>query len=88
MKNIPARFMQTDVVVALNIPLPAGQNGNGITFPLIEGRITEVHEECVVLISSKGDEMVIPASRIQHVVKPSKIARPDSGLVDPNGDRV
>jgi hypothetical protein len=32
--------------------------------------------------------MCIPDTRIQHVIKPSKIARPDTGLVDANGDRV
>ena len=88
MKNIPARFMQTDVIVALAIAMPAGKDGTGITFPLIEGKILEVHEDGIVILSIKGDEMAIPASRIQHVIKPSKIARPDTGLVDSNGDRV
>jgi hypothetical protein len=80
--------MQTDVIVALAIAMPAGQNGNGITFPLIEGRIAELHDDCVVLLTSKGDTMCIPDTRIQHVIKASKIARPDTGLVDANGERV
>jgi hypothetical protein len=80
--------MQTDVIVALAIAMPAGQNGNGITFPLIEGRIAELHDDCVVLLTSKGDTMCIPDTRIQHVIKASKIARPDTGLVGANGERV
>jgi len=86
--KIPSSFMQTDVIVALAIAMPAGQNGNGITFPLIEGRIAELHDDCVVLLTSKGDTMCIPDTRIQHVIKASKIARPDTGLVDANGERV
>ena len=86
--KIPGSFIQTDVIVALAIAMPAGQNGNGITFPLIEGKIQEIHEDCVILLSSKGDTMCIPDTRIQHVIKASKIARPDTGLVDANGDRV
>jgi hypothetical protein len=86
--KIPGSFLQSDVIVALAIAMPAGQNGNGITFPLIEGRITELHDDCVVLLTSKGDTMCIPDTRIQHVIKASKIARPDSGLVDASGERV
>jgi len=86
--KIPGSFLQSDVIVALAIAMPAGQNGNGITFPLIEGRITELHDDCVVLLTSKGDTMCIPDTRIQHVIKASKIARPDTGLVDANGERV
>jgi len=86
--KIPGSFLQSDVIVALAIAMPAGQNGNGITFPLIEGRITELHDDCVVLSTSKGDVMCIPDTRIQHVIKASKIARPDTGLVDANGERV
>lgn len=86
--KIPSSFMQTDVIVALAIAMPAGQNGNGITFPLIEGRIAELHDDCVVLLTSKGDTMCIPDTRIQHVIKASKIARPDTGLVGANGERV
>jgi hypothetical protein len=86
--KIPGSFLQSDVIVALAIAMPAGQNGNGITFPLIEGRITELHDDCVVLLTSKGDTMCIPDTRIQHVIKASKIARPDTGLVGANGERV
>jgi hypothetical protein len=86
--KIPGSFLQSDVVVALAIAMPAGQNGNGITFPLIEGRIQEIHDDCVVLLSTKGDTMCIPDTRIQHVILPSKIARVDTGLVNANGERV
>lgn len=86
--KIPGSFLQSDVIVALAIAMPAGQNGNGITFPLIEGRIAELHDDCVVLLTSKGDEMCIPDTRIQHVIKASKIARVDTGLVNANGERV
>lgn len=86
--KIPSSFMQTDVVIALAIAMPAGKDGTGITFPLIEGKIQEIHDDCVVMLSAKGDLMCVPDTRIQHVIKPSKIARPDSGLVDANGDRV
>jgi hypothetical protein len=86
--KIPGSFLQSEVVIALAIAMPAGQNGNGITFPLIEGKIQEIHDDCVVMLSTKGDLMCIPDTRIQHVIKPSKIARPDTGLVDANGERV
>lgn len=86
--KIPGHFLQSDVVLALSIPMPAGKDGGGITFPLIEGRIQEIHDDCVVMLSSKGDTMCVPDTRIQHVIKPSKIARPDTGLVDANGERV
>ena len=86
--KIPGSFLQSDVVIALAIAMPAGQNGTGITFPLIEGRIQEIHDDCVVLLSSKGDTMCIPDTRIQHVIQPSKIARVDTGLVGANGERV
>jgi hypothetical protein len=86
--KIPSSFLQTDVIVALAIAMPVGQNGNGITFPLIEGRLTEVHDDCVVLVTAKGDTMCVPDTRIQHVVKASKIARPDTGLVDATGAPV
>jgi hypothetical protein len=85
--KIPSSFLQNDVVIALAIAMPAGQN-NGITFPLIEGKLTEVHDDCVVLSTSKGDVMCIPDTRIQHVIKASKIARPDTGLVDASGAPV
>lgn len=86
--KIPGSFLQSDVVIALAIAMPAGQNGNGITFPLIEGKIQEIQDDCIVMLSTKGDLMCIPDSRIQHVIKPSKIARVDTGLVDANGERV
>jgi hypothetical protein len=86
--KIPSSFLQSDVVVALAIAMPANQNGTGITFPLIEGKIQEIHDDCVVLLASKGDLMCIPDTRIQHLIKPSKIARVDTGLVDANGERV
>lgn len=86
--KIPGSFLQSDVVVALAIAMPAGQNGNGITFPLIEGRIEEIHDDCVVLTAAKGDVMCIPDTRIQHIVKASKIARADTGLVSANGERL
>lgn len=85
--KIPGHFLQSDVVIALSIPMPAGKEG-GITFPLVEGRIQEIHDDCVVLLSIKGDTLCIPDARIQHVIKPSKIARPDTGLVGANGERV
>lgn len=86
--KIPGSFLQSDVVVALSIPLPAGQGGSGITFPLIEGRILEIHDDCVVLVTAKGDTMCIPDSRIQHLIKPSAILRPENGLVGANGERI
>lgn len=86
--KIPGSFLQSDVVVALAIAMPAGQNGNGITFPLIEGRIEEIHDDCIVLAAAKGDVMCIPDTRIQHVIKTSKIARPDTSLVGANGERL
>lgn len=86
--KIPSSFMQTDVVIALAIAMPAGKDGTGITFPLIEGKIQEIHDDCVVILSAKGDTMCIPDVRIQHVIKPSQIVRPDTGLVGANGERV
>lgn len=86
--KIPGSFLQTDVVVALSIPMPSGKDGNGITFPLIEGRVLEVQDDCLVLLTARGDTMCVPDARIQHVIKPSKIARPDTGLVGANGERV
>ncbi len=86
--KIPSSFMQTDVVIALAIAMPAGKDGAGITFPLIEGKIQEIHDDCVVILSAKGDTMCIPDVRIQHVIKPSQIVRPDTGLVGANGERV
>lgn len=86
--KIPSSFMQTDVVIALAIAMPAGKDGTGITFPLIEGKIQEIHDDCVVVLSAKGDTMCIPDVRIQHVIKPSQIVRPDTGLVGANGERV
>ena len=86
--KIPSSFMQTDVVIALAIAMPAGKDGSGITFPLIEGKIQEIHDDCVVILSVKGDTMCIPDVRIQHVIKPSQIVRPDTGLVGANGERV
>lgn len=86
--KIPGSFLQSDVVVALAIPLPSGQSGSGITFPLIEGKIQEIHDDCIVLLSSGGELMCVPDSRIQHLIKPSKIARANTGLVDAKGERV
>lgn len=86
--KIPGSFLQSDVVVALSIPMPAGQGGSGITFPLVEGRILEIHEDCVIIQTAKGDTMCIPDSRIQHLIKPSAILRPENGLVGANGERI
>ena len=82
MKNIPARFLHTDIILAFNIPMPAGDSG--ITFPLMEGRILEAHEDCIVFQNAKGEEMVMPIDRIQHILKASAISRPSiSGIVLP-----
>lgn len=86
--KIPGSFLQCDVVVALSIPLPAGKDGSGITFPLLEGKVLEIHEDCIVLHTAQNDLMCIPDSRIQHVMKASRIARPDIGLVDAKGSPV
>jgi hypothetical protein len=66
--KIPGSFLQSDVVVALSIPMPAGQGGSGITFPLVEGRILEIHDDCVIIQTAKGDTMCIPDTRIQHLI--------------------
>jgi hypothetical protein len=80
--NIPDSLKNTDVAVALAIPMPA-QGNTGLTFPLVEGQITETFDSSFLIKTSKGDEMLLPHSRVQHIVKVSKIERVQGGIVMP-----
>jgi hypothetical protein len=80
--NIPDSLKNTDVIVALAIPMPT-QNNSGLTFPLVEGQITETFDSSFLIKTVKGDEMLLPHSRVQHIVKASKIERVQSGIVMP-----
>ena len=79
--NIPDSLKNTDVIVALAIPMPT-QGNTGLTFPLVEGQITETYESSFLIKTIKGDEMLLPHARVQHVMKASKIATP-GGIVVP-----
>jgi len=79
--NIPDSLKNTDVSVALAIPIPA-QGNSGLTFPTIEGQITETFDSSFMIKTAKGDEMLMPHVRVQHVVKVSKIATP-GGIILP-----
>lgn len=79
--NIPDSMKNTDVIVALAIPMPT-QNSQALTFPLIEGQITETFDASFLMRTIKGDEMLVPYERVQHVVKASKIATP-GGIITP-----
>jgi hypothetical protein len=69
--QLPERFLNTDIVIALAIPLG---NSGALSFPLIEGKVVEVLPNAVVVKNTKGEELVIPDERIQHVAKVSQIA--------------
>ena len=76
--NIPESLKNVDVVVALAIPMPA-QNGAGLNFPLVEGKITETFEASFIVHTGNGDDMLIPHTRVQHIVRASKIERVSPG---------
>jgi hypothetical protein len=80
--NIPDSLKNTDVVVALAIPMPT-QGNTGLTFPLVEGQITETFDSSFLIKTSKGDDMLLPHSRVQHVMKASKIERVQGGIITP-----
>lgn len=79
--NIPDSMKNVDVVVALAIPMPT-QNG-GLNFPLVEGKITDTFDSSFVLHTVKGEDMLLPHNRVQHIMRASKIERAGSGLVMP-----
>lgn len=79
--NIPDSLKNTDVSVALAIPIPA-QGNSGLTFPSVEGQITETFDSSFIIKTAKGDEMLLPHTRVQHIVKASRIATP-GGIVVP-----
>ena len=71
--NIPESLQNVDVVVALAIPLPTQQGG--LNFPLLEGQITATYDTSFLLRTAKGEDMLLPYSRIQHIMKaPSKLS--------------
>lgn len=78
--NIPDSLKNTDVIVALAIPMPT-QNNTGLTFPLVEGQITETFDTSFLIHTVKGDDMLLPHARVQHILKASKIATPGGILV-------
>ena len=67
--KIPASFMFKNVIVALSIPLQErGDDGTKINFPLIQGQVVECEEDSIVIDTTVGEKMLVPTSRVQHIV--------------------